>query len=156
MSLPGSLGNHLRANYLRKKCQYVGNGCVFHPGLWITHMEKLYCGKRVGINRQVQMNAAAGLRIDDDCLIGPGAKIWTINHKFESICVPIHDQGYTYSAVHIQADVWIGANAIILPGVTVGRGAVIAAGSVVNQSVEALSIVGGIPAKIIGNRDKTL
>ena len=58
--------------------------------------------------------------------------------------------------VNIGADVWIGANAIVLPGVTIGDGAIVAAGSVVTTNVEAYSIVGGIPAKEIKNRLQTV
>jgi len=74
------------------------------------------------------------------------------NHEFSSLEEPMRMQGIVSSPVHIEDDVWIGHGAIILKGVSVGTGAIIAAGSVVTKTVPAYSIVGGVPAKVIGTR----
>ena len=65
----------------------------------------------------------------------------------------IFGSGHEKKKVVIGDDVWIGANAVILPGVTIGEGSVIAAGSIVNKDVEPFSIVGGVPAKVIKMRN---
>jgi maltose O-acetyltransferase len=77
--------------------------------------------------------------------------IWTLGHD-------IHDDFHRDkgSPVTIEDYVWIGHRAIIMPGVTIGRGAVVAAGAVVTKSIPAMSIVAGVPAKIIGQRQSVL
>jgi hypothetical protein len=72
------------------------------------------------------------------------------NHVFARLDVPINRQGFTAKGIHIGRDVWMGANATILDGVTTGDGAVVAAGAVVNHDVPSYQIVGGVPARRIG------
>ncbi|MDL2305398.1 acyltransferase, partial [Bacteroides sp. OttesenSCG-928-D19] len=76
-----------------------------------------------------------------------------LNHNFEDVNIPIDEQGVDTLPVVIEDDVWIGANAVILPGVTVGKHSVIAAGSVVSRSVPPYSVCAGIPAKVIKQYD---
>mgnify|MGYP000493205454 FL=1 len=71
--------------------------------------------------------------------------IATLNHGND----PAHRGDTLPAPVHIGNDVWIGSNATILPGVTIGDGAIVAAGAVVNKDVEAMTVVGGVPAKFI-------
>ena len=75
-------------------------------------------------------------------------------HIFERTDVPICHQGIEGKAIKIEDDVWIGTNCTILGGVSIGKGAIVAAGAVVTKGVEAYSIVGGVPAKVIGSRLK--
>ena len=74
------------------------------------------------------------------------------NHNYQDAEKMIDEQGVSTQPVVIEDDVWIGYNAIILGGVTIGTGAVIAAGAVVTENVEPYSIVGGVPAKLIKKR----
>ena len=85
-------------------------------------------------------------------MIAPGVYILDVDHKFESVQIPIRDQGYELEAVVIGNDVWIGGGSFILKGVTIGDGAIVAANSVVNNDVAPYSIVGGTPARRIGSR----
>jgi acetyltransferase-like isoleucine patch superfamily enzyme len=101
------------------------------------------------------INAKAGVQIGNDCLIADGAKIWSINHQFDNPQLLISEQGYVHGPVEIGDDVWIAANAIILPGVTIGRGAVVGAGSVVTKDVPPFTVVVGVPAKPIKRRKST-
>ena len=78
--------------------------------------------------------------------------IFTQNHNFGDRTKLIREQGATRKPVIIEDDVWIGARVILLPGVTMGRGSVVAAGAVVTKSFPPFSIIGGVPARIIGNR----
>jgi acetyltransferase-like isoleucine patch superfamily enzyme len=91
------------------------------------------------------------IKIGDDCLIGPDVLIINNNHQIGPGQL-IRMQESAKSRIIIGNDVWIGAKAIILPGVIIGEGAVIAAGSVVNKDVEHHTVVGGIPAKFIKKR----
>lgn len=91
--------------------------------------------------------------IGKNVMMGPETVILTRNHKFEDVHIPMIEQGFSKSKkVIIEDDVWIGIRTIILPGVTVGKGSIIAAGAVVTKDVEPFSIVGGVPAKVIKKR----
>lgn len=91
------------------------------------------------------------IRIGDNCLLGPDVTILNANHTFFKNQL-IRFQEEISAPITIGNDVWIGAKAIILPGVTIGDGAVIAAGSIVNKDVAPYTIVGGVPAKKLKDR----
>ena len=128
-----------------------------------------HCGKNVNIERGAQFSSAVSLgdnsgigvnavisshvTIGNDVMMGPDCMIFTANHSMERNGIPMCRQGhYGCDPVVIGNDVWIGARVIILPGVHVGDGAVIGAGSVVTKDVAPYSIVGGNPAKLIRMR----
>ena len=93
-----------------------------------------------------------GVEIGKYVQVGPNTVIHSANHNFDDIDLPICKQGHTPKKVKIEDDVWIAAGCIILPGVTIGKGAVIAAGAVVTKDVEPYSVVAGAPAKKIKDR----
>jgi len=76
-----------------------------------------------------------------------------LNHNFEDVNTPIDLQGVSTSPIVIEDDVWIGANAVILPGVTIGKHCVVAAGSVVGKSIPPYSVCAGIPARVVKQYD---
>jgi acetyltransferase-like isoleucine patch superfamily enzyme len=92
------------------------------------------------------------IRIGCNVMVASSVTIRDTDHGFERIDTPMYEQGITTAPVRIEDDVWIGHGAAILKGVTVGRGAIVAAGAVVNRDVAPFSIVGGVPARVIGNR----
>jgi maltose O-acetyltransferase len=103
----------------------------------------------LGINCKVR----GPLVIGDDVMMGPDVIIYTENHETSKTDIPMRGQGSTPAKkVTISSDVWIGARVIILPGVTIGRGAIIAAGAVVSKDVPEYAVVGGVPAKVIKYR----
>lgn len=104
-------------------------------------------GKNVFVNHGCSFLDLGGITIEDDVLIGPQVKLVTENHPVE----PTNRKSLDLKAIHIQKNAWIGAGAIILPGVTVGENAIVAAGAVVTQDVPSNTIVGGVPAKHIKN-----
>ena len=83
---------------------------------------------------------------------GPNVSIVSTNHSYDQFDIPMRFQKFINKPVIIEDDVLISANSTILPGVHIGKGAYIAAGSVVNRDVEAYSITGGVPAKKLGSR----
>lgn len=95
------------------------------------------------------------ISIGNHVLIAAGAKMITRKHGFADIQAPISEQGYTNAPITIEDDVWIGFQAIILAGVTIGKGSIIGAGAVVTKNVEPYSIVGGVPAKLIRKRNSS-
>lgn len=102
----------------------------------------------LGTNCIIQSNTFIG----DNVIMGPDVKIYTKNHKFDSVQIPIQYQGHTTEKTTIGNDVWIGANVIITPGVSIGNHVVIAAGAVVTKGVPDYAIVGGVPAKVLRYR----
>lgn len=92
------------------------------------------------------------VNIGSDTLIASGSKIITRSHLYSDRKSTIRSQGYTNESVTIGRDVWLGFNTIVLPGVIVGDGAVIAANSLVNKDVEPYTINGGSPCKFIKHR----
>ena len=100
---------------------------------------------RVGLHNTVIGPVTIGSHVN----LAQGITVTALNHNFCDTSKRIDEQGISTKPVVIEDDVWIGANAVILPGVTVGRHAVVAAGAVVNKDVPPYSIVGGVPAKIL-------
>ena len=102
-------------------------------------------GKNVFINHACTFLDLGGITIEDDVLIGPKVSIITENHPIN----PDERKVLDVKSVLIKRNVWIGANATILPGVTIGENSVVAAGAVVTKDVSANTVVAGIPAKVI-------
>lgn len=102
-------------------------------------------GERIFFNANVMMVDLGGITIEDDVLTGPGAYLVSVNRKL----TPSKRRELDLNSVLIKKNAWIGAKAVILPGVTVGENAVVAAGAVVTKDVEANTVVAGVPAKII-------
>ena len=90
--------------------------------------------------------------IGDDLIIGPNVAIRSSNHRFSDTDRPTRQQGHVAATVSIGSDVWIGANAVILPGVAIGGHAIVAAGAVVSHDVPEYAIVAGIPARVMRDR----
>ena len=115
------------------------------PPLYTDCGKNLKIGRNVFINSSCQFQDQGGIVIGDGSLIGPKTVIATLNHHMD----PKKRANLIPKPVVIGKNVWIGANVTILPGVIIGDGAVIAAGAVVSKDVEANTVVGGVPAKLI-------
>lgn len=116
----------------------------------------LKIGNNVGINHYCFIGVRGDIEIGDNVIFGPRVNIFSENHNYNKIDVPIKNQGVTKDNTTIGNDVWIGANVSIMSGVNVGTGCVIAAGAVVTKDIPSYSIVGGVPAKIIKSRKNRL
>ena len=112
-------------------------------------------GARGYVGHYAVLYGGGGLTIGDDVLIGPGVLVAAANHRFERVDVPINQQAESRLGIVVESDVWIGGHAIIVDGVRVGTGAVIAAGSVVTRDVPPYTVVGGVPAQVIRRRGTT-
>ena len=144
--------NYLKASYLRLSGAKVGRRVTFYPGVWIAPGRGLEVEDDVDFAVGVVVTTAGGVTIGERTLIGYRAQIISANHRIPEKRGKIFRAGHEKDFVRIGRDAWIGANAIILPGVEVGEGSVVAAGSVVTKSVEAFSIVAGCPARVIKKR----
>lgn len=143
------LGGCLRTFFARKICKSVGLNVNIEHGAHFT--EELVIGSNSGIG--VNAEIYGPVEIGNYVLMGPEVVIFTTNHKHDEIKVPIARQGFEDPRkVVLGDDVWIGQRAMIMPGVTVGTGAIIGAGAVVTKDVPEYALVGGVPAKVIGWR----
>ena len=145
--------NFLKVSLLRLRGAKIGRRPVIYPGVWIATGKNLILGDNVDLAVDVLITSDGGVSIGDRTLVGYRTQILSGNHVIPPRPVHISDAGHEAKPVRIGSDVWIGANCIILPGVTISEGAVVAAGSVVTKGVEPFMIVGGVPAKPIRRRD---
>lgn len=106
-------------------------------------------GDRNFINKNVKIACFQSITIGSDCLIADSVQLYDHDHRIDDPERLIREQGYEVSPVRVGNNVWIGARSIILKGVTIGDGTVIAAGSVVTRDIPAGVIAGGVPAKVI-------
>lgn len=102
---------------------------------------------RIGLHNTV----IGPVTIGDHVNLAQGITVTALNHNFSNPSQCIDKQGISTKPVVIEDDVWIGANAVVLPGVTIGQHSVVAAGAVVNRDVPSYSLVAGVPAKVIRN-----
>jgi len=132
----------------------VCKGAVIRPSGYYSG--NVGYGLRMGNNSSIGAYSYIGcsgkIEIGDNVMMGPGVNIIAENHVFEDVSIPMNRQGVTNVGIRIADNVWIGTRAIILDGVNIGEGAVIAAGALVNKDVPPYAIVGGVPAKVIKSR----
>lgn len=105
----------------------------------------IFIGEHVYVNQDVMFVDLGGIYLGDGALIGPRATLITVNHLEDSA----RRRDVQAQAVHIEKNAWVGAGALILPGVTVGENAIVGAGAVVTKDVPANAVVVGTPAKVL-------
>jgi acetyltransferase-like isoleucine patch superfamily enzyme len=162
-----ALGWRLRGASLGPKTR-LGHGCVIegarglHTGQRVqiehtVHIKLVQSGARLVLGAETfigfgsELDVAAEVHIGHHVLIAPGCFITDHSHRHAAGMLIAH-QGRECRPVRIGDDVWLGAHAVVLPGVTIGDGAIVGAGAVVTADVAAGSIVAGVPARVIGQR----
>jgi acetyltransferase-like isoleucine patch superfamily enzyme len=161
----------------RNQFASIGENVVIEEGVLVFRPEKIRIGSNVYIGHNTVLrgydrnemvigddtwlgqmcyiNSAGGVEIGSRVGIGPCVKIMTSQHREEGRAVPVLMSGLEFAGVVVEDDGDIGIGAIILPGVRVGRGAIVGAGAVVTRNVEPFSIVAGVPARKIGERPQS-
>jgi len=122
-----------------------------HMGVVLFSPWKIDIGSNTIIHFDCFLDGRGGLRIGDNCDVSFGVRVFTEEHDMGS-----SDYSTVAEPVQIENNCVLGAYSIVLPGIVIGEGAVVAAGSVVTKNVEPNSIVGGVPARIIGERNRSL
>jgi len=163
----------MRRAIWRAAARSTGHGLVVGPGAGFKHLDRAEIGDAVFVGAQAYIQG----RYDGTCIIGnhvwigpqayfdardliledyvgwgPGAKVLGSTHTGLPVDVPIVQTDLEIKPVRIEAWADVGMNAVILPGITVGRGAIVGAGAVVTRDVPPFSIVAGVPARVIGTR----
>jgi maltose O-acetyltransferase len=146
---PYALGSKKIRRFLCKRLfQSMGEQVNIEHGAFFGKGDTISIGDHSGLG--IDCRISGPLTIGRNVMMGPEVMIYTSNHEMKDLDQPMIEQGETpKERVKIEDDVWIGARAIILPGINIGKGAVIAAGAVVTKNVPPYAIMGGNPAKII-------
>lgn len=149
--VPSPIGDAFRTLILRVFGVKLSSWRI-REGFTVWSPRKLTIGKHCTINEWVFIQAYGGVEIGDYVRIAARCTILSAGHVFDKRNTPIYRQGLRLAKVKICDDVWVGNNVTILSGNTIGKGAVIGAGAVVTTNVESNAIVGGVPARPIGER----
>ena len=140
----------LRALFSRLIGQPGDESFAMFPPFYTDCGKNIHIGKRVFINMGCKFQDQGGIFIGDGALIGHNVVLATLNHAMS----PHNRSTMIPAPIRIGKNVWIGSNAPILPGVTIGDGAIVAAGAVVTRDVPENTIVGGVPARIMRHLSK--
>ena len=140
-----------RARLLRPFFAKCGEGVEIFERVSLYNKRNIALGKYVYINHDCEFEAIGGkITVGSYVLFAPGVSLITLKRRYDDHTIPLYFQPHEKSQqITIEDDVWIGTRAIILPNVTIGRGAIIAAGAVVTKDVKPFSIVAGVPARHI-------
>ena len=150
MRLSVDLNNSGDVEQIRKKLSEIIGAEIDHSTTVFAPFHTnfgrfIQIGKNVFINHACSFLDLGGITIEDDVLIGPKVNLITENHPLN----PADRKALICNPIVIKCNAWIGAGVTILPGVTVGENAVVAAGAVVSKDVPANTVVGGVPARFI-------
>ena len=143
------IGNRLRRTFYSIYFKKLGVNVIISAHVHFEVPEKIEIGDNCAFNRGCWISGGGSLIIHDDVIIGPKVIIHTANHNYSNSTIPIRLQGHNFKRVIIKNNVWIGAGAIILPGVMINENCIIGAGAVVTKDVPANSMAGGVPAKVL-------
>ena len=144
--------NRIKKHILARYGAQVGQNPIIYSSVWIRPIRGLKMGDNVSIGRGVIITTAGGVTIGNNVLVGHGSKIISSNHVIPPGKKQIRFSGHADAPVVIEDDVWLAAQVVVLPGVRIGEGAVVAAGAVVTKDVPPFAIVGGVPAQVIKSR----
>jgi len=150
-----SMGSkRIRAFVCRKLFKKFGCNVCIEPKVIFSNMSQ----SEIGDNSGIGLNSIVGtVKIGHDVMIGEELIVISRNHDFSDMLIPMTQQGWTEDRpVVIEDDVWVGSRVIMLPGVRIGTGSIVGAGSVVTKDVEPYAIVAGNPARKIRFRFETL
>lgn len=139
-----TFGNHV----------WIGRSAMIRPSGYYSGKigEGLLVGDRTTIGPFCYLGCSGFIQLGSHVMIGPRVSFYAENHNFADPNVPMQAQGVTHDTITVEDDCWIGSHALILAGVTIGRGSIVAGGSVVTRSVAPYSIVSGVPARVVRSR----
>lgn len=150
--IPGFAGIFLRYPVYKLLFRRLGGLPIIQRRVTIVHTRRLTVGKHFGVNSGTYINALGDITIGDYVLIGSNVTISSGKHEIDGVEPPIFARPSTPLPIHIEDDVWIGAGAVIMPGVTLAKGSVIGAGAIVTKSTVPYGVFAGAPARLIRMR----
>ena len=128
----------------------IGENCQIKKGVQICCKSgTIRFGSRCALGHRSELNCwRSSILIGNDVRIAAEVYLNTVSHAHDRVDIPVVEQGFEFEDIVIEDDVWIGRRAIILPGVRIGRGTIVAAGAIVTKNTPPYSIVAGVPAVI--------
>jgi maltose O-acetyltransferase len=150
--VPGVIGFALRTLVFKLFFKSLGGFCWVQPGVTVVSANRLRVGKHFGCNTGTYINAVGGVTMGDYVLLGSNVTISSGMHPIEGRQPPIFARPTVPKPIRIEDDVWIGAGAVIMPGITLARGSVVGANAVVTRDTEEYSVNVGIPARKVRSR----
>lgn len=142
---------NIRMHICRDLFKHAGKNINVEHGAYFGSGSQISLGDNSGIGIDCQLYGS--IQIGNNVMMGPEVMIFTRNHRFDRLDIPMSEQGNRPDQpVVIGDDVWFGARVIVLPGVVIGQGSIVAAGAVVSKPVPDYAIVGGNPARFIRSR----
>ncbi len=137
----------------KEKLLYKGYGLKLNGSHWVfSQPKKIILGNNIHIGNNAYFKSEGGIIIGDNTHISRNVTIYTVNHNYNGRVLP-YDESSDHKPVEIEENVWIGMNVVIVPGVKIGKGAIIGIGTVVNRNVEPLEIVGSPKIQSLKFRD---
>lgn len=152
----GDFWGHYRVKRLKKNLLSCGDKVFIHPSVKVADPQLVSIGNNCHFQNDCKLfGCGGGIEIGEGTIFSHEIQIFARNHYYDGDDLKLlpYDERFTFKKVVIGKYVWIGARSTIMPGVTVGDGAVIAAGSVVTKDVPSCAVVGGNPAKILKYRN---
>ncbi len=149
--IPSKIGIKIRRITFKGRIK-LGKKVMIEELVSIKFPERLIIGDNSYIGRCTMIQSSGNVEIGKDVLIGPFVKIWSSNHKFDNPSININKQGHEFKKVIIEDNVWLGAGVIVLSGVTIKYGTVVAAGSIVTKNFPENSIIAGNPGRLLKSR----
>ncbi|MBC7404634.1 MAG: acyltransferase [Cytophaga sp.] len=150
--VPTVFGVFLRATASKFFFKKIDGFPWLQPRVTIIHSERIVAGTHLGINTGTYINGVGGIEFGNNVLIGSNVTISSGEHPIDGVSPPIFSRVVTPKKIVILDDVWIGAGAVIMPGITLAKGSVIGANAVVTKDTEEYAVYVGVPAKKIRNR----
>ncbi len=151
-STKGTKGLAFRYVFLKTIAKECGDNVSIHPDVYLLNPQNISLGSNVSIHPMCYIDAYGEVDIGSDVSIAHAVTIMSTEHYYSNTEIPIKDQGGYASKTIIKDNIWIGSKATILAGNTIGTGSIVAASAVVCKDVSDMTLVAGIPAKVIKNR----
>ena len=152
----GKIGMAFRYALVKSIAEECGDNVAIYTGVYFFNPENMKLGNNISFHPMCYIEAGKtkedGLQIDNDVSIAHGVTIMSTTHQYEQHDVPIKDLPTITKTIHICENVWIGAKATILCGVTIEKGCVIGANAVVTKNTNSETIYAGVPARVIRER----
>jgi acetyltransferase-like isoleucine patch superfamily enzyme len=143
--------HRLRQGWLRRLGATIGRDSAVFMGTTVFGVTGLVIGDRCVIAERCVLDARGGITIEDEVVLASDVHLWTGEHDPQS-----PDFADRYAPIRLRRHAWLGTRSMVLGGVTVGEGGVAAAAALVTRDVEDFTIVGGVPATVIGQRNREL
>ncbi len=150
-----ALSNRVKRALMRWRGASIGARPKIWRDVWVDDYRKLSIGDDVSLGKSAMFICIGGVTIGNQVMIAHGSQIISAGHRMPAVGESMRFSGLDAAPIVIEDGAWVGAGAIVLPGVTIGSGSVVAAGAVVTKDVPPNTVVAGVPGTVIGRRPGT-